>query len=1077
MSKERAFEVVRASAGSGKTYRLVSRYLASCLAEDDALAFRHILALTFTNKAAWEMKERILRDLFLLGSGDAKQEFVQELVDQTGASPEVLAARARHCRAAMLQRYSSMSVMTLDSFTNRLVRSFARDLALDQDFRIELDQDRIVEEAVSNVLDRVGEPGNEAFTELLRGFARLRVEEEKDSRIRKPLMSYGTEVLKEGMRAALEAVSDLTPEDFRRLSSSLRQEVKAKEKILRDLAQRAQEAFQREGVERTDVSRGSMVDFVNALAEGTFKVPSPTLRAQFESGHFTKQSATPEVEARVSKVRDDVDAVYQQVMRMLPETEEGRAFVLRQRLIHKIDLMGTIAVLAEAVEEVQVSRNVRTFHALHERVAKVVRGNPVPFLFERMGNRYRHVFIDEFQDTSVRQWQNLVPLFDHVLAERQQTLVVGDGKQAIYRWRNGDYRQLLALPDMVDDEAGDFADVASTFRQTIHVDVLEDNWRSGRSIVDWNNRFFAAVQGRLPEGVKAVYDQQAQHPRQPFEGAVFVHGIAGEDKDDREAAMHHALIERLRHHHSEQGGGFAWSEMAVLVRTNKEGARLAQRMLDADITPQTEDSLHLGRHPAALAVVHLTRWIVQPAEHRHATAWLQCVAALEPDRIHESSVLDAFVSPPPEGKRSPAEFRVLEMLDALYPTLDVSRRAQGPLVSWIGHACQVLGVVGRFDAYAEGLMELALNVTGTEDNGLAGFIRAWDRQGHKRSIVTSGGGHAVQVMTVHKAKGLAFPVTLVTANASKARDVRGVLPEVIPVESGVHVPAALLSVGEMKGTMLEHRAEAELDASLLDQINILYVAMTRPVERLDVFAEIKRWDFNRDMPQHVGEWVLACAEDITGHTFEESQPMWGIPSLERQPHSSPKNPPVREEVVSHLRLGEWSSQRVSAKSPHWGSIQPSGLTDKELGVIAHGLLEQVIVAEDWTALRQRVARRWSLAPEDASKVVAWIDGVLSHEASARFFAPGHEVECEPRWTDGHETKRPDRVVFDGSTWHIIDFKTGSARPSKHAAQVREYMNILKTLEDMPVQGWVLYLDPWALEAVADTAQGVIFETN
>ena len=186
MKSPTSFEVVRASAGSGKTYRLVSRYLACCLVHEDPRAFRHILALTFTNKAAWEMKERVLTDLAKVGTGTASKDFVQELSDQTELNASTLAQRARALRATMLHRYGELSVMTLDSFTNRLLQCFARDLALDQDYLIELDQDRLVDEAVGNVLDRIGAPGEEELTELLKGFARLQVEEEKDSRIRHP---------------------------------------------------------------------------------------------------------------------------------------------------------------------------------------------------------------------------------------------------------------------------------------------------------------------------------------------------------------------------------------------------------------------------------------------------------------------------------------------------------------------------------------------------------------------------------------------------------------------------------------------------------------------------------------------------------------------------------------------------------------------------------------------------------------------------------------------------------------------------------------------------------------------------
>ena len=286
-----------------------------------------------------------------------------------------------------------------------------------------------------------------------------------------------------------------------------------------------------------------------------------------------------------------------------------------------------------------------------------------------------------------------------------------------------------------------------------------------------------------------------------------------------------------------------------MVRTNKLGAEIAQHLLDKGVTPQTEDSLHVGRHPAALAVVALTRWVLEPHEDGHATSWLQCMAALEPIRIHETEILDRHVvlKINEEGKTY-REFDAKSMIETLYPELNALDQSRGPLVSWIGHACQALGVLGRFDAYAESLMELAQDVTGTEDSGLRGFLRAWDRQGHRRSIVASGGRDAVQVMTVHKAKGLAFPVTMVVASDNHISGSQGARPVVLEDSLGLELPAALLNVHDMKDTALDSRAEEELDQALLDQINIMYVGMTRPIERLDVLAELKKLDFDRNVP-------------------------------------------------------------------------------------------------------------------------------------------------------------------------------------------------------------------------------------
>ena len=1075
MKSPQAFEVVRASAGSGKTYRLVSRYLACCLVHDEPRAFRHILALTFTNKAAWEMKERILRDLARIGSGDKKADgLVEELEAQTNLPALTLRARARAMRSTMLHRYGDMAVMTLDSFTNRLVKSFARDLALDQDYRIELDQDRIVEEAVANVLDRVGAPGQEEFTEMLKGFARLQVEEEKDSRIRHPLTTYGREVLKEGMRSALEALSDFKASDFRKMSKDLRDEVRAVEAILKSVAAKATAAIDREGLTDKDVVRGTLFKWIRKQRQGQATAPSAALQAMFDEGVFTSKNAPDATVAAVGRMLPEAEAVRAQVARMTPGSAPGEAYLLRKRLVHKIDLVGTLAAIAEEMEDVQASRNVRTFHALHERIARVVRHNPVPFLFERMGSRFRHVFIDEFQDTSVTQWQNLIPLVDHVLSERNRALVVGDSKQAIYRWRNGDHRQLLELPNIVDDDEGAFADAARTFHDALDDQLLEANWRSGSAIVAWNGAFFEAVRRRLPGELAKVYEGHTQVPQQDFEGQIHIEAVCDKDRATREQLLNTALEARIRHH---EEAGFRRSEMAILVRTNKQGAHIAQHLLDVGITPQTEDSLHLGRHPGALAVVALTRWVVDPSEDRHATAWLQCMAALSPGRIDESAVLDRHVSwrQNDEGRRF-ASLDALGMLKDLFPDLHPLERANGPLVAWVGHACQTLGLTGRFDAYAEALMEMAREVTGTEDGGLRGFLRVWDRTGSRRSIVASGGEDAVQIMTVHKAKGLAFPVTILVAGTNVAREVKGHLPVVLDPATGLDVPAALLRVSDMKDTALDGRAEAELDAALLDQINIVYVGMTRPIARLDVLAETAKLDFDREAPAQVGQWVLACAEDVADTRFESTGDCIARGAGGGLPERTAGSGVPTDALTTHLHLGEEVTQQVALAKGSHASVHPDGMDESALGTAVHSLLAEVNSTDTWPAVRAKFAAGWALSTRDRDKLLSWADAVLDRPESARFFQPGLRVECEPEWTDGVELYRPDRVVFDGQSWHIVDFKSGGQDRAKHIAQVQSYMQVLAGLEDAPIRGWLLYLEPWSLEEVPAPSAPLIFTT-
>ena len=571
-----------------------------------------------------------------------------------------------------------------------------------------------------------------------------------------------------------------------------------------------------------------------------------------------------------------------------------------------------------------------------------------------------------------------------------------------------------------------------------------------------------------------MYDDHGQAPQQAFEGQVHIEAVCDKDRATREQLLHEALEARIRHH---EEAGFRRSEMAILIRTNKQGALIAQHLLDAGITPQTEDSLHLGRHPGALAVVALTRWVVDPSEDRHATSWLQCMAALFPDRIDESSVLDRHVSWRQNGEgRRFASLDALGMLNDLFPDLHPLERANGPLVAWLGHACQTLGLTGRFDAYAEALMEMAREVTGTEDGGLRGFLRVWDRTGSRRSIVASGGEDAVQIMTVHKAKGLAFPVTILVAGTNVAREVKGHLPVVLDPATGLDVPAALLRVSDMKDTALDGRAEAELDAALLDQINIVYVGMTRPIARLDVLAETAKLDFEREAPAQVGQWVLACAEDVADTRFESTGDCISRGAGGGLPERTASSDVPTDVLTTNLHLGEEVTQQVALAKGSHASVHPDGMDESALGTAVHSLLAEVNSTDTWPAVRAKFAAGWALSAQDRDKLLSWADAVIDRPESARFFQPGLRVEREPEWTDGVELFRPDRVVFDGQSWHIVDFKSGGQDRAKHIAQVQSYMQVLAGLEQAPIRGWLLYLEPWSLEEVPAPSAPLIFTT-
>ena len=269
-----------------------------------------------------------------------------------------------------------------------------------------------------------------------------------------------------------------------------------------------------------------------------------------------------------------------------------------------------------------------------------------------------------------------------------------------------------------------------------------------------------------------------------------------------------------------------------------------------------------------------------------------------------------------------------------------------------------------------------------------------------------------------------------------------------------------------------------MDAALLDQMNIVYVAMTRPVERLDVLAETAKLEFDRTEPGSVSQWVLACAEDVTGGSFGADGDALSHGTPDRKAgEESTENASEVDVVTTRLHLGEQAAQRVVLAPGHTSQVHADTLDEAALGTLVHDVLSQVRHAGDWPQIRARFEARWTLSAEDRATVLTWADRVFAHDASAAFFETGATVECEPEWMDDDGPIRPDRVVQTTTGWHVVDFKTGAENVEKHASQVRRYMDALAALENTAPRGWILYLNPWRLVEVPVNAQPRIFEAN
>ncbi|MFZ8836763.1 MAG: UvrD-helicase domain-containing protein [Flavobacteriales bacterium] len=1083
--EKRGFHIVKASAGSGKTYRLVRDYLACCLWEGNPHDFKHILAITFTNKAAQEMKDRILEDVQEVSLGEG--HMYHSLLEIVSVTEKELQRRAKEVSKAMMHQYEDFSVMTIDSFVNRLVRSFTKDLKWDEDFQIELDEGMMIEEAVSRLLSRVGKPGEEPITQLLEGFVRQQVEEESNVNFRAQLVAFGKQVTKESMQEALDALDPTvwTPDAIETFRKQQYIQLTNRRKVPREKAQAALQCIQDIGLSDGDFAYKDLPNWLRKVAAGKGRGAGigVRLRGQLEEEVFWTSSASEDVIQSIQQamptVHDAIDA-----WKELYDGHQGERFKLQEHLQERVSLIGTLGLIRDALKEVELEKNVRLLSSLNQEISAIVRDNPAPFIYERIGNRYRNIFIDEFQDTSITQWHNLIQLFDHLIAFDEMGMVVGDVKQAIYRWRNGNYEQLEALPALIGHPGPVLQEASESLKRTSQQTKLIHNRRSGHQIVEWNNRWFRRIQDHLPEKLRPLYDDVEQEPTAKFGGRVHIASIEEKETAERTRMRNRWVLERIAHH---TGGSISWenghptyaapsdpgdhhalSDIAVLLRRNRDGALLAQYLLEAGITPWTSESLHLGRHPATRGVIALLHYLLDPKNPTHVLVFVQCFCAIHP--VHSESEILEKHHEVEQYERSDgsvsyrAKLNQRALLSELIPTLNLWNQVTAPLTTQIGHCLDALGWGEQFPAYAEGMLELAHEVA-QRGGSLNDFLEHWERTGHRKSIQVVGGRDAVQIMTPHKAKGLAFKVVIAPIHPEKIDHFKDEIPVMLDHQT-YGLPVALLRHSDLKDTEYDGERLAEIDRTMLDALNVAYVTMTRAVDRLDVALEFEGTPQLgmeiKSLPQLLwAGWVEEFGEIIGADGTSDFGTM--DRKSERVIESSGVSP-----SYPGLLLGQSFEQKVAVPRPHWSNpLSHEAFTPKEFGNAIHGLLAEITTIHDWPELKERVLLTNTWTESQLQEIIKVVESILQHPLMCRFFESESEeilAERSMRMDDG-TIARPDRVVKRADGWHVIDFKTGKPR-ERHEHQVQQYCRGIESIcKGESVHGWLIYTENSLLKEV------------
>ena len=1078
MGKADNFKVFQASAGAGKTFTLIKEYLKLCLGSEGAVDnYRNILAITFTNAAANEMKAKIVKALQdIIDSTELDPKSMEaKLMEELNISDTELKYNAQRLMTRIMHDYSSFCVSTIDAFVQKLSRSFAHDLGLPTQYTVSIDTDEVAETITANLGLKITDK-DDYLTDLLIDFSNNQFDNQRSTAIEVQLADFIKKLMsekayqKEGSNTIQDAQQYKETLDFlNRKIAIFEQRVKA---FVDDF-----NALERQyNLDDASYSYGKagFISFIRKLSNKTFEQPGTRFYTVLEKRNcFSK-----EAEKQLDKVQvDEIIAALLAILEPLSKfygKEFGKyLFYKAQRnLLYLYALRAQIRTafneLVEAEEVVHISE--------FNKLLNTVMGDfSVPFLYERIGERFKHVFVDEFQDTSVLQWQNLLPLIDNGLASGQMSMVVGDGKQSIYRFRSGEVEQIVNLPDIYalpkDDREAAFRQFEQNLKDNFAFKNLDTNYRSFANVVDFNNAFFEAAYKNLsPESQKVYVAEKPgtdegvsiyQKKAKTEEGLVQVELYDNESQPDYCLDRVEAIIRELVDQR-----GYQYKDITILTRKSDLGSEIANYLNDKGIPVISQVSILLKSSDKVQLLVNTLRHLMYEDNEVHiANVLYNWMLTQNPD--FEGDVSQCFNEVKAIAKGETAIETVMGIGE---PGLLIETLSKA---TCLYDLCASLMRIFHFDtirdAFLNYFMDEVFRWQSGPMEGIVGFLAFWDKKENVLAV-KSVSGNAVNIMTIHKSKGLEFPVVIYPEaivdldeklNASKVAE-EWLRPEDLGFEAIPNLDKVLFKMdknAENMGEFAVQHIEKEKESNRLDNLNLLYVAFTRAVQRLYVIAKQSK----ADKPNLLREFCADKEECEVQGNDDALVYRFGSPDF-RNPKE--KTDEVKDEPMTDSMASDWFGKITVDPNPTmvWQS-KSDKLLPREFGELVHQILAKIRTANEIESVLSPYVTDATIDEETAAWIRERFMQMVQHPQIASAFDSSAKVKTECEILQQGKVLRLDRYAELPDAIYLIDYKTGKAE-EEHQKQVRNYANALKEMTDKEIRAFLVYLAEAGIEIVS-----------
>ena len=1027
MNKSSLFKLYNASAGSGKTFNLVKEYLVLLLSSDDPLSYRKILSITFTNKAVKEKKRRILKYLADFSHGNLlDKNMANSILLETGLSENDLQKKSLQILKAILKNYNSFEISTIDKFTQKVIKGFNYELGISNNYEIELDEKEFLDRAVDNLIEGIKE--KKELQEKIISYSEFKSNNQKSWDIIADLQNISRLLINEQNFSEIENLNKFNLADFNKLEKKLKSDFHNHLMKAKEIANKILDEILDEKISFLAFSRQTIPNHFKKIISGKIK-------NLYKSKIFENLIDTKLYHSKVNDIEiEKIEEIKPKIIKAFNDSKSHvHKALLFENILNNLTPLSVLNLLKDEIEKIKKEDNIIPISEFNKIIHKEIKNQPVPFIYEKIGSKFSHFFIDEFQDTSKLQWNNILPLIENSLAsENSMLLVSGDPKQSIYRWRGSEVNEFLNI-----------IKCNNLFQCRQVATPLKSNYRSGKSIVEFNNGLFQNICKNFANNklIQEIYKDVIQTSKTKFEGFVQVVLRKKRAIDELKDFYNLKTLEIIKNVISR---GYSLKDICILVRKKKEGLMISKYLIENNIAVISSDTLNICSSPEVNLIIGLFRYAVDNSK----SSKMKILGLLVDLKLIDHSKEDFMILNADENLSEILKKQKIDFELNKFKNLSIYEA-----VEYVIH-CFHLGMHGT--TYIISLLDFVNESTYRHSNNFNSFLDLFESKEESLNVISSDNTNAVEILTIHKSKGLEFPVVIFPyADISINADLKPKAWIDINSNQKTSLNRAIINLNSDIKEIDPKIYQQHKDLVEIDNLNILYVTLTRAKEELYILADEKLTNKGDENLNYLSGQIISYLKSIGCYDAQTNLIEFGF--FQNKTEEKKNNEQTISEISYFFNARSKNKIDISEKNFDRWLNDVNELTSD--GTIFHNIMSKIKYQSEISKILESFYVKGKITKTQRKEFESKIKLIFKHEKLKKYFQSELKSFNEREiLTKSGKILIPDKLVFlERNKVGLIDYKTGK-KNNAHKQQLNVYEEALKNMGIITHEKVLIYTD-------------------